>query len=74
MAMFATTSQTVSLTAAAARVGIGRSLAYELAHRVDSDGAAWLMPGVRIYRISSRYRVLNRELDEVLGPLQAVSA
>lgn len=72
--MFDETSQSVALTTAAARVGIGRTLAYELAHKLDDNGDAWLMPGVRIIRISSRFRVLKRELDDVLGPLQQVAS
>ncbi len=62
--------QTVSLQAAADRVGIGRTLAYQLAHRPDEDGRLWLLEGVRIMQISGRFRVIGRELDEVLGPVE----
>lgn len=72
--MFDDSSQTVSLTTAAARAGIGRTTAYLKANEPDDDGNAWLLPGVRIIRTSARrLRVLKRELDDVLGPQQVAS-
>lgn len=70
-AMFDESSQTVALTTAAARIGMGRSKAYDLANAApDENGVVWLIPGVRVIRISSRCRVLKRELDAVLGPVE----
>lgn len=58
---------TISLVAAAQRLGVGRSLAYDQAHRVDENGRRWLCDGVPVLVIGSRFRVPTRPLERALG-------
>lgn len=54
--------QTATLTEAAAILGVGRTLAYDLARR-DQD----LVPGVRAFKVGSVWRVSLRQLDRFLN-------
>lgn len=65
---------TLGLEEAARRLGFGRTLAYDLAHKVDENGDLWLVPGhVRILKIGGKFRVPAAQVEAVLAPVERAS-